>query len=333
MGRRKSRGPEICGVLPVNKPAGMTSHDVVDAVRRIAGQRSVGHTGTLDPAATGLLVLCLGGATRFARYLSGCDKTYRALVRFGRVTDSCDGDGRTVSEYGGDLSEAVTLDKLQAALEKFRGGFSQTPPAFCARKIGGVPAYELARRGIEPELAAVDVRVSELSLERFELPDAGLEMTVSAGFYVRSLARDLGEELGVGAYLEALCRTRVGALELEAARGLDELAELGREDVAEKALLPLDMALGFLPDVRLDGSGVDHVFHGRQVELAADAIRGGRQAGAGLETVRIHDLDGTFLGVGEIDPLRGGADVLLPRRLLIDAFPEELRARPARDPE
>jgi tRNA pseudouridine55 synthase len=306
----------------------MTSHDVVDAVRRIFGQRSVGHTGTLDPSAEGLLVLCLGGATRFSRYLGGCDKTYRSVIRFGRSTDTDDREGQTTASFDGDLSQVVTADTLLAATKKFRGEYDQLPPAYSAKKVDGVPAYELARKGVRPGLKAVRVRVGQLNLERFELPDATLEITCSAGFYVRSLARDLGEALGTGAYLQSLRRTRIGNIGLDGVFGLDELREMGSARAKEKALLDLGAALAFMPAVSLDSAGMEEIFFGRPVEITGgNKISEGKPSGAGITTVRIIDGDGGFLGVGELDPLRGSADVLLPRRLLTDAFPEALRRR------
>ncbi len=324
MSRRKQRGREVCGVIPVDKPAGMTSHDVVDRVRRVLGQRSVGHTGTLDPAATGLLMLCVGGATKFARYLSGMDKTYRAVVSFGRSTDSCDGEGETVAEYDGDLAEAVTVEKVNAALEKFSGEFSQTPPAYSAKKVNGQAAYKLARQGIEPKLKAVDVRVDKLVMGRFELPEVEFELSCSAGFYVRALASDLGLELGTGAYLKALERTHVGSFALERAVGLDELTASDPKRIEKEIMLGLDEALGFMPAVNLPDQAVEELFFGRQVELESGALiqqESGGGSVCGLVTVRVRDSRGGFLGVGELDSFRGAADVLSPRRLMAGAFP------------
>ena len=255
--RRKLQGPEISGVLPVAKPSGMTSHDVVDRVRRILNQRSVGHTGTLDPAATGLLVLCIGTATRFARYLSGLDKTYRAVVRFGQSTDSFDSDGQIVASYDGDISEALTAERLNAALEKYSGEYSQLPPAFSAKKIGGVAAYKLARRGEKPELKPVTVRVDEMVIGNCQPPDVELELSCSTGFYVRALARDLGDELGTGAHLYSLERTRVGLFELSQASTLEALAQAGPGRIEAEMMVDFNEALRFMPAVDLSDAAVE----------------------------------------------------------------------------
>jgi tRNA pseudouridine55 synthase len=322
MSRRKQRGREICGVIAVDKPAGMTSHDVVDRVRRVLRQRSVGHTGTLDPAATGLLMLCVGGATKFARYLSGMDKTYRAVVCFGRSTDSCDNDGETVAVYDGDLTQAVTEDKVKAALGKFSGEFSQMPPAFSAKKVKGQAAYKLARKGIEPELKSVAVRVDKITMSRCEPPDVEFELSCSAGFYIRALARDLGLELGTGAYLKSLVRTHVGPFALDQAVGLDILTAADQGRVEKEYLLGLNEALKFMPAVSLADQAVEELFFGRQVELESGVLgKGDGGAGGGLVTVRVLDSKGVFLGVGELDSFRGAADVLKPRRLMAGASP------------
>ncbi len=322
MSRRKQRGREFIGVLPVDKPAGMTSHDVVDSVRRVLRQRSVGHTGTLDPAATGLLMLCTGGATKFARFLSGMDKTYRAVVRFGRTTDSCDGDGETVTEYDGELAEAVTAEKVNAALGKYSGEIKQIPPAFSAKKVNGKSAYKLARKGIEPKLSPVTVRVDKIVMDRCESPEAELELSCSAGFYVRALARDLGEELGTGAYLKSLVRTRVGPFVLEEAVGLDTLSASDPVRIEAEMMLGLNEALRFMPAVNLTDSAAEDLFFGRRIELQSGALtEGGASSCDGLVMVRVRDSRGTFLGVGELDSFRGGAGVLLPRRLMAGAFP------------
>ncbi|MBW7996172.1 MAG: tRNA pseudouridine(55) synthase TruB [Candidatus Glassbacteria bacterium] len=328
MSRRKHPGSGFCGILPVNKPAGMTSHDVVDRVRRILGERKVGHTGTLDPAAVGLLLLCVGDATRFARYLGGCAKTYRAVVRFGRTTDSCDGDGETLSVFDGDLAGVLTEDNLRRSLEKYKGEFEQQPPSFSAKKVGGVPAYQLARQGIEPDLKPAAVRVDDIRVSGFAPPDVTLELDCSAGFYIRAFARDLGRDLGTGAYLESLVRTRVGAVKLDRAFDLEKLAAMGPQQAVAEAMIGFDEALAFMPAVRLTETAVEDVFFGRQVELTGGSgLVEGEPSGTGVTAVRVRDCEGAFLGVGELDRLRGSSDVLKPRRLLTGSFPVKLRAR------
>ncbi|MCA1561053.1 MAG: tRNA pseudouridine(55) synthase TruB [Acidobacteria bacterium] len=218
------------GVLVIDKPAGPTSHDVVARVRRATAIRRVGHTGTLDPLATGVLPLVLGRATRLARLLSEADKAYDAVVRLGTATDSYDAQGQAIATS----RDAVPIDPasiargtIEAALDTFRGTYLQAPPPFSAKKIGGVRAYALARRREPVQPAAVTVSVHRLDLLGVEGTRVELRVVCSAGFYVRSLAHGLGAVLGCGAHLEALRRTRSGEFGLDAAVPLDAIEQAG----------------------------------------------------------------------------------------------------------
>ncbi|HWI16524.1 MAG TPA: tRNA pseudouridine(55) synthase TruB [Vicinamibacterales bacterium] len=246
----------IEGVLVVDKTEGPTSHDVVKFARRVLGESRIGHTGTLDPMATGVLPLVVGRATRVAQFLTASDKTYEATVAFGRATDTYDASG-TVTH----TSDArPTREAIAAALESFRGTFEQTPPAFSAKNIDGERSYDLARkRARKGEAAdappaqrpkAVTVSVRRLELRSFDGESARLEMQVTAGFYVRSLVHDLGEVLGCGAVLTALRRTRSGEFGLDRAVPLAELLQDPRESLAAR-IVPFRELLTDLPSVTL----------------------------------------------------------------------------------
>lgn len=240
------------GVLVVDKPEGPTSHDVVTLTRRVLGASRIGHTGTLDPMATGVLPLVIGRATRLAQFLTASDKSYDATIAFGRTTDTYDARGREIAT----CAERPTREELDAAVARFRGEFEQTPPAYSAKNIDGKRSYELARKGgsKDPPLRPKSVRVTarDVELMSFDGETARLAMTVTAGFYVRSLAHDLGEALGCGAVLVALRRTRSGEFGLEPAVPLAEVLQSKREDLITR-LIPMSDLLSALPAVTLRG--------------------------------------------------------------------------------
>ncbi|HOE66204.1 MAG TPA: tRNA pseudouridine(55) synthase TruB [Candidatus Hydrogenedentes bacterium] len=233
------------GILLIDKPCGITSHDVVDRIRRVAGTRRVGHTGTLDPAATGLLILCLGQATRLSDFLIGMDKVYEGTMRLGVVTDSYDLDGSVVERRA--VPEGLTRDRIQAECNRFVGTIQQTPPMVSAVKVGGERLYKLARKGETVERAARSVTVREFSVLEYASPDAVFRVRCTRGTYARSLCHDVGMALGCGAALAALRRTAVGPHGIAAALPLDRF--VGPEDVVDR-LLPPEMALT-LPEVRV----------------------------------------------------------------------------------
>lgn len=245
------------GVLLIDKPSGPTSHDVVARLRRTSGERSIGHTGTLDPRATGLLPLVLGRATRLASYLGGGDKSYDATIRLGFATDTDDADGRPLSEAAAALPDDRAIDE---ALGAFAGTFDQTPPAHSAKKIGGRKAYEMARRDEPVELRPVSITVREIAGMGREGDLVRLRVTASSGFYVRALARDIGSRLGCGAHLVALRRTRSGAFDVAQAVPLEEAERLGRDVVVH--VLPPAEALSGLASVRLTEAGLRRAVHG-----------------------------------------------------------------------
>lgn len=239
------------GVLVVDKPQGPTSHDVVTLARRALGITRIGHTGTLDPMATGVLPLVIGKATRIAQFLTAGPKEYEATVAFGRTTDSYDATGATVTTS----AARPTRAQLDQALARFRGTFEQAPPAFSAKNIDGARAYTLARRtgGSAVMLRPVTVAVDRLDMVSFDGDSVRLSMRVAAGFYVRSLAHDLGAEVGTGAVLEALRRTRSGAFDISTAVPLAELLQTSREALSAR-LVAFDGLLPELPAVILRGA-------------------------------------------------------------------------------
>jgi tRNA pseudouridine55 synthase len=279
------------GVLVVDKPVGPTAHDVVAAARRALRLRRVGHTGTLDPLASGVLPLVLGCATRLARYLTATDKEYRATLRFGVETDSYDRAGRVTHESG----KMPSRDALVAALDAFRGEFDQLPPSFSAKKIEGERAYRLARKATPVALTPVRVSAHALELIGFEPPLAHIRLVCTAGFYVRSLAHDLGSAVGTGAILEALVRTRAGTFSLgEAVAFGDVAAAVG--DVLLSRVIPLEQLLLDLPAVRLTAEGARRVSHGQELRPSDWE---GNSAGPAAPSVRLLAPDGRILGLAE----------------------------------
>jgi tRNA pseudouridine55 synthase len=253
----------------VDKPAGPTSHDVVSRVRRTLGIRAAGHTGTLDPFATGLLVVLVGRATRLARFLEGEPKRYLATARLGVRTDTDDPTGAVLGERV--PVDAVKDAGIRAALAEFLGRRGQRPPAYSAKHVGGERSYRRARRGEAVALAEVEVRVHRIELVSYRPPEVTFRATVSAGTYLRAIARDLGDRLGVGAHLVALRREAISSLRVE------EAVPLERIDVA--ALRPPCEVLTHLPAVSVDADARAALLHGRSVEDPEIRAEGKREGG------------------------------------------------------
>jgi tRNA pseudouridine55 synthase len=288
----------VDGVLVVDKPSGPTSHDIVERARRVLATRRVGHTGTLDPFATGVLVLCVGQATRLARFLSAGDKAYRASVRLGFATTTDDLTGEPLSTP---RSVDVGDDALREALRSLVGSFDQVPPAFSARQVGGRRLYELARQGEAVARAATPVTVHALELLTRGDDALELEVRCSGGTYVRALARDLGERLGTGAHLTALRRTRSGPFDLEQAVPGEDLAGAGGRLIGLSRLLPE------LPAVTVGAEGRRRVAHGR--ELAPEHVLAGFPQ-ARVERVRVLDEMGELLALAVPQGVDAGASPL-----------------------
>ena len=256
-------------VVLVDKPEGPTSHDVVDAARRALRVRRVGHTGTLDPFASGLLLLCVGRATRLAEYLSGLDKSYEAVARLGIATDTLDRDGDIVRE----CPEWVGLEeeRIREVLEGFRGTIAQVPPQFSAKKVEGEAMHRRARRGESVELQPSQVTIHEIELVAATLPEIRFKIRCSTGTYVRAIARDLGEKLGVGAHLSALRRTGIGSFRVTDAIHVEALSD--GDAVRCAAVGPL-AAVRHLPAVEIDDEVARKLVHGQRVRLPDDPAPG-----------------------------------------------------------
>ena len=277
------------GIFSINKAPGMTSHDVVARVRRLAQQKRVGHAGTLDPAATGVLPVCLGQATRVAEYLSESGKSYRATVRFGAVTDTYDGEGRIVREAPVDL----TLTQIETALPEFVGEIEQVPPIYSAIKRDGQRLYALARRGQAVEAEARQVRIDALSIVAWSPPDLVLDVDCGKGTYIRSLAFDLGERLGAGAHLAALVRTRSGPFTLDESLTVEELEQAFGDGTWGNHFFAPDEALLAWQAAILGSHGEGAVRNGQPLHFAA--ANSGQRAPDDL--MRAYSADGRFLGV------------------------------------
>ena len=279
------------GILLVDKPGGMTSHDVVARARRALGTRKVGHAGTLDPMATGLLVLGVEGATRLLTFIVGLDKTYEATIRLGVATDSDDADGQTTAVTD---ASALDVDRIRAAIQPLTGAISQVPSRVSAIKVDGRRAYDLARQGVEVELAARSVTVSRFDVlaERREGQTVDLDVVVdcSSGTYIRALARDLGAALGVGGHLTALRRTRIGPFDLAEAASLDDLS-------AARLASPADTAAAVLGRIDVTADEARDLRHGKRLAGAAVRLEGPHAAAIAP--------DGSLVGIVE----RRGSDL------------------------
>lgn len=253
------------GLLVVDKPGGMTSHDVVHRIRKITGERSIGHLGTLDPMATGVLPLLLGRFTRLAQFFNSAEKSYTGTIRFGFATDTYDAEGEIV---GPCVEPSLALDQVRAAAARFRGHIEQMPPAFSAKKVGGVPAYKMARAGQPVELKPVTIHVSSLEVTSLYGPEAAFTMRVSSGGYVRGVAHELGQDLRCGAHLSSLRRTQAGPFTLSHAHPLNELESLsGNEDAVARLCLHPRSLLPEIPSVTGDLFSIGRLRNGTQANL------------------------------------------------------------------
>jgi len=274
---RKPQPPPFDGILVVDKPRGKTSHDVVEAVRRLVGFRQIGHLGTLDPLATGVLVLALGRATRLARFYAGRRKRYTCAVRFGIATDTYDADGEPL---GPDLAPTLDAAQVQALADKFIGRIEQTPPSFSAKKIHGRPAHELARKHKPVKLEPVEVDVYEFRLTGVEGSLARFVVECGAGTYIRSLANDLGKLHGAGAHLAEIVRTAVGEFTLDHAVPLAELAEDAKAGKMAARLIRLENLLPELPRATVLPIVEKRVRHGAKFNLPLSQIQPGQVTAA-----------------------------------------------------
>ena len=279
------------GVLIINKPQNWTSHDVVNKTRRLLQEKKIGHTGTLDPLATGVLVLCIGQATKIVRYLEADDKQYIAELKLGATTDTLDSAGSILEtrEY-----TPPSQDEVKRALDRFRGGILQRPPAYSAVKVSGVPSYRLARQGTILEHQERPVTISEITLLEYRDPLVRFSVTCSKGTYIRTLCADIGAFLGAGAHLTALDRTRSGRFRIEHAIDLEQLARKASLGLAEQSLLSLSEALGSFVAVTVGASDALRISHGNTISIPPGFVVNDSQP-----LIQVLDRDGRMLAVAK----------------------------------
>ncbi|WP_162047112.1 tRNA pseudouridine(55) synthase TruB [Vibrio taketomensis] len=307
---RRRKGRPIDGVILLDKPTGISSNDALQKVKRIYFAEKAGHTGALDPLATGMLPICLGEATKFSQFLLDSDKRYRVIAKLGERTDTSDSDGEVVETRPVD----VDLTKLEACIDKFRGESDQVPSMFSALKYQGKPLYEYARKGIEVPRESRKITVYEIVLHRFEGDEVEMEVHCSKGTYIRTIVDDLGEMLGCGAHVTMLRRTAVAKYPYERMVTLEQLNELleqaHREERAPKELLdpllmPMDTAVEDLPEVNLIPELADMVQHGQPVQVFGAPTEGTVRLTMGDEKL--------FIGVGEMN----NDGKIAPKRLVV----------------
>lgn len=298
---------EIDGVLLLDKPAGISSNDALIQAKRYFNAKKAGHTGTLDPFATGLLPLCFGEATKFSQDLLNADKTYETIVHLGIQTNTGDTEGEIVQELS---VPDLTASQIEDVLERFRGEIKQTPPMYSALKREGRPLYEYARKGIELEREARDIVIHELILIEWQKPFLRLSVTCSKGTYIRVLGEDIGKAIGCGAHLKSLRRTRVGSLSLERAIGLSVLKETqeSSQEIKNGHLLPVDWLLSDSPVINLTDELASRYCNGQRLSVAKENIQVQSQS----ERYRVYSPSGVFMGTAV---LRSDG-VLAPERLV-----------------
>ncbi len=302
MAQKKSKKKQIHGVLLLNKPLGQSSNAALQKVKWLYQARKAGHTGSLDPLATGLLPICFGQATKVSEYMLGSHKKYTTVIKLGEVTDTRDAEGQVIETHAVDVSDA----QIQEALEGFRGDIKQVPPMYSALKKDGQPLYKLARKGHEVELPARDMTVFSLEAERIDDHHVRLYVHCSSGFYIRSLGHDLGQVLGCGAHVVELCRTHIKSIDLAMAHDLEALSELEGDSAAlEALLLPIDVLLPDMPKLNISDDQIDSLLCGKKTD--ADGLET-------AELTRFYAPDGRLFGLGEVLP----NDQIKTQRIFVD---------------
>jgi tRNA pseudouridine55 synthase len=304
--RRRPRGRNITGILLLDKPLGITSNAALQEVKHLFKAQKAGHTGSLDPLATGLLPICFGNATKISAFLLDADKRYEVRVRLGETTSTADAEGEIIDTQP---AEHITRDDVHAVLADFTGEIAQLPPMFSAVKHNGQRLYQLARKGIEVEREVRNITIYDLQLLNFETPEFELLVHCSKGTYVRTLAEDIGKALGVGAHVVALRRTLVGPFEAQGMVSMEMLQQVAQEQGVhelDKLLLPMDAGLNHWPAVHLGADSNFYIRQGQPVQVPKAPTEG---------YVRIYGADEHFIGVGEIDD----DGRVAPRRLLANS--------------
>lgn len=281
----------IHGIINVYKEKGFTSHDVVAKLRGIVGQKKIGHTGTLDPDATGVLPVCLGKATKLCDLLTDKDKTYEAVMLLGKTTDTQDITGAILEERS---TESLTEEKVREAIESFIGDYDQIPPMYSALKVNGKKLYELAREGKVVERKARPVKILDIRIIEMDLPRVRMEVSCSKGTYIRTLCHDIGEKLGCGGCMESLIRTRVSAFQIKDAKTLAEIETLKQEGMLEKILVPIDEMFPSYPKITVKDDWKAFAKNGNPLELKILKEADGQNE---ENQVRLYDEAGKFIAI------------------------------------
>ena len=295
----KRQKRDISGVVLLDKPLGLSSNQAMQRVKHLYQAEKAGHTGSLDPLATGLLPICLGEATKFANFLLDADKSYLATVKLGITTTSADAEGEVIAQKPVD----VTLQQVESVLHQFIGDIEQTPPIYSALKVDGKPLYAYARAGQEVEIKSRYVSIHQIHLEHFEADELVFTVTCSKGTYIRTLAQDIGAKLGCGAHLKGLRRLTSGTFDLQDALPLEVLSELSLEELDAK-LLPIDIKIQHLPKLTLNVEQTDIIQHGQAIKPNQEIISN--------EFIRLYDMSGEFIGLAQ----KQADGKLHPKRLL-----------------
>jgi tRNA pseudouridine55 synthase len=285
---------DLCGVLVVDKPTGLSSHDVVQELRRILGIRRIGHTGTLDPRASGVLLACVGRGTKVARFLTGHDKEYQAVIKLGATSDTYDAEGE-IKETQENCK--VSSDRIREAVDSFKGEIWQLPPLHSAVKYRGKRLYQYAREKEKVERTKRKVEIKEIIIENLDVPFVELKVSCSKGTYIRSLAHDLGQKLGCGAYLFSLRRTRVGPFGLEDALSPGKIAEVKKEGRIGEALIPIEEALAHLPSVAVAEDSVQRIQQGAPLVSSSVSSLGGSFEQD--QSISVTDQQGRIIAIGK----------------------------------
>ncbi len=295
----KRQKRDISGVVLLDKPLGLSSNQAMQRVKHLYQAEKAGHTGSLDPLATGLLPICLGEATKFANFLLDADKSYLATVKLGITTTSADAEGEVIAQK----PVNVTLQQVESVLHQFIGDIEQTPPIYSALKVDGKPLYAYARAGQEVEIKSRYVSIHQIHLEHFEADELVFTVTCSKGTYIRTLAQDIGAKLGCGAHLKGLRRLTSGTFDLQDALPLEVLSELSLEELDAK-LLPIDIKIQHLPKLTLNAEQTDIIQHGQAIKPNQEIISN--------EFIRLYDMSGEFIGLAQ----KQADGKLHPKRLL-----------------
>ena len=295
----KRQKRDISGVVLLDKPLGLSSNQAMQRVKHLYQAEKAGHTGSLDPLATGLLPICLGEATKFANFLLDADKSYLATVKLGITTTSADAEGEVIAQK----PVNVTLQQVESVLHQFIGDIEQTPPIYSALKVDGKPLYAYARAGQEVEIKSRYVSIHQIHLEHFEADELVFTVICSKGTYIRTLAQDIGAKLGCGAHLKGLRRLTSGTFDLKDALPLEVLSELSLEELDAK-LLPIDIKIQHLPKLTLNAEQTDIIQHGQAIKPNQEIIFN--------EFIRLYDMSGEFIGLAQ----KQADGKLHPKRLL-----------------